>query len=133
MKKGSDLTLAGTPGPARVTAYALSGTNLSPDFVLLDARGGLFAVISPAFVIVRDGYEKEDARLRALAATMSSDRLIAIQKAAAHRYGAPVRITNVRLFNPVTKSLTGPVVGRRQRQHHRRRRTALESSPRRAR
>ena len=60
-------------------------------------------------MIVRDGYEKEDARLRALAATMSSDRLVAIQKAAAHRYGAPVRITNVRLFNPVTKALTEPV------------------------
>ena len=109
LKKGGDLTLAGTPGPARVTAYTLGGTNLSPDFILLDARGGLFAVISPTFVIVRDGYEKEDARLRALAATMSSDRLVAIQKAGAHRYGAPVRITNVRLFNPVTKALTGPV------------------------
>ena len=109
LKKGADLTMAGTPGPARVTAYALSGTNLAPDFVLLDARGGLFAVISPAFVIVRDGYQKEDARLRALAATMSSDRLTAIQKVTAHRYEAPVRITNVRLFNPVTKSLTGPV------------------------
>ena len=109
LKKGSDLTLAGRPGPARVTAYTLGGTNLSPDFILLDARGGLFAVISPTFVIVRDGYEKEDARLRALAATMSSDRLVAIQKAGAHRYEAPVRITNVRRFNPVTKSLTEPV------------------------
>ena len=108
LKKGSDLTLAGRPGPARVTAYTLGGTNLSPDFILLDARGGLFAVISPTFVIVRDGYEKEDARLRALAATMSSDRLVAIQKAGAHRYEAPVRITNVRRFNPVTKSLTEP-------------------------
>ena len=109
LKKGSALTMAGTPGPARVTAYTLSGTSLSPDFLLLDARGGLFAVISPAFVIVRSGYEKEDARLRALAATLSSDRLTAIQKAAAHRFGAPVRITNVRLFNPMTKALTEPV------------------------
>ena len=109
LKRGSDLTVAGTPGPVRVTAYTLGGTSLSPDFLLLDARGGLFAVISPTFLVVRDGYEKEHARLRTLAATMSSDRLIAIQKAAAHRYGAPVRITNVRLFNPVTKALTEPV------------------------
>ena len=53
LKKGSDLTMAGTPGPARVTAYTLGGTSLSPDFLLLDARGGLFAVITPSFVIVR--------------------------------------------------------------------------------
>ena len=93
----------------RVTAYTLSGTNRVPDYLLLDARGNLFAVISPSFIIVREGYEKEDARLRALAATMSSDRLVAIQKAAAHRYGAPVRIRNVRVFNPATKALTEPV------------------------
>ena len=109
LKKGADLTMSGGPGPVRVAAYTLSGTNLAPDYLLLDARGNLFAVISPSFIIVREGYEKEDARLRALAATMSSDRLVAIQKAAAHRYGAPVRIRNVRLFNPATKALTDPV------------------------
>ena len=37
------------------------------------------------------GYEGEEERLRALAATMSVDPLVAIQKAAAHRYEAPVR------------------------------------------
>jgi imidazolonepropionase-like amidohydrolase len=109
LKKGADLTMSGTPGTVRVTAYTLGGTNTVPDYLLLDARGTLFAVISPSFVLVREGYEKEDARLRSLAATMSSDRLVAIQKAAAHRYGAPVRIRNVRVFNPKTKSLTEAV------------------------
>jgi imidazolonepropionase-like amidohydrolase len=109
LKKGADLTMSGGPGPVRVAAYTLSGTNLAPDYLLLDARGTLFAVISPSFVIVREGYEKEDARLRALAATMSSDRLVAIQKSAAHRYGVPVRIRNVRVFDPRTKALTEPV------------------------
>jgi imidazolonepropionase-like amidohydrolase len=109
LRKGPELTMGGAAGSVRVTAYSLSGTNLTPDYVLLDARGSLFAVISPSFVIVREGYEKEDARLRELAATMSSDRLVAIQKASAHRYGAPVRIRNVRVFNPRTKSLTEPV------------------------
>jgi imidazolonepropionase-like amidohydrolase len=109
LKKGADLTMTGAPGPVRVTAYEIGGTSLTPDYVLLDARGNLFAVISPPFIVVRDGYEKEDARLRTLAATMSSDRLVAIQKAAAHRYGAPVRIRNVRLFNPATKRLTDAV------------------------
>jgi imidazolonepropionase-like amidohydrolase len=109
LKKGADLTVSGTPGTLRVTAYALGGTNTVPDYLLLDGRGNLFAVISPSFILVREGYEKEDARLRALAATMSSDRLVAIQKAGAHRYGAPVRIRNVRVFNPGTKSLTEAV------------------------
>jgi imidazolonepropionase-like amidohydrolase len=109
LKKGADLTMSGGPGPVRVAAYTLSGTNLAPDYLLLDARGTLFAVISPSFVIVREGYEKEDARLRALAATMSSDRLVTIQKSAAHRYGVPVRVRNVRVFDPRTKALTEPV------------------------
>jgi imidazolonepropionase-like amidohydrolase len=109
LKKGADLTVSGAPGTLRVTAYTLGGTSTVPDYLLLDARGNLFAVISPSFILVREGYEKEDARLRELAATMSSDRLVAIQKAAAHRYGAPVRIRNVRVFNPRTKSLTEPV------------------------
>jgi imidazolonepropionase-like amidohydrolase len=109
LKKGADLTVTGAPGTIRVTAYALGGASLTPDYVLLDARGHLFAVISPALIVVRGGYEKEDARLRTLAATMSSDRLVAIQKASAHRYGAPVRIRNVRLFDPRAKALTGPV------------------------
>jgi imidazolonepropionase-like amidohydrolase len=109
LKKGADLTVSGAPGTLRVTAYTLGGTSTVPDYLLLDARGNLFAVISPSFILVREGYEKEDARLRELAATMSSDRLVAIQKAAAHRYGVPVRIRNVRVFNPRTKSLTEPV------------------------
>ena len=109
LTKGADLTMSGGGGTVRVTAYTLGGTNLTPDYVLLDARGALFAVISPGFIFVREGYEKEDARLRELAATMSADRLLAQQKAWAHRYGAPVRIRNVRLFDPKTKTLTQPV------------------------
>ena len=109
LKKGADLTMSGSGGTVRVTAYTLGGTNLTPDYVLLDARGALFAVISPGFIFVREGYEKEDARLRELAATMSADRLLTMQKTWAHRYGAPVRIRNVRLFDPKTKALTQPV------------------------
>jgi imidazolonepropionase-like amidohydrolase len=109
LKKGADLTMSGSGGTVRVTAYTLGGTNLTPDYVLLDARGALFAVISTGFIFVREGYEKEDPRLRELAATMSADRLLTQQKTWAHRYGAPVRIRNVRLFDPKTKALTQPV------------------------
>jgi imidazolonepropionase-like amidohydrolase len=109
LKTGATLTMSGSGGTVRVTAYTLGGTNLTPDYVLLDTRGALFAVISPGFIFVREGYEKEDARLRELAATMSADRLVAMQKTGAHRYGAPVRIRNVRLFDPKTKALTEPV------------------------
>ena len=109
LKRGAELTMSGTPGAVRVTAFTLSGTDLTPDYLLLDARGNLFAVITPGSVIVREGYEKEEARLRELAATMSADRLVGIQKAWAHRHGSPVRIRNVRLFDPATKSLTDPV------------------------
>jgi hypothetical protein len=106
---GESLQVAGAGGPLEVTRYDLSGINLTPDMILLDARGELFAVVNPSVVIVRAGYEGEEQRLRGLAARWTTERYVAMQNAGAHHYGAPVRIRNVHLFDPRTASLTGPV------------------------
>ena len=100
------LTVNGEDGPLNVTAYALSGTDLAPDYFLLDDEGYLFASISPRSAVVRDGYEGEDARLRELSVKYSTARFVDLQAKAAHNYDAPVRITNVRIFDPATLSLT---------------------------
>lgn len=98
----------GTDGAMTVTAYALSGNDLDPGYFLLDDKGGLFAAISPRAVFVRRGFEAEDIRLRDLAVKYSTERFVKMQARAANIYKAPVRITNVRLFDPVSMTLTEP-------------------------
>jgi Amidohydrolase family len=108
LEKGEALEVAGEPAPAQVTAYTLSGIDLNPSYMLLDARGDLFAFMTPGSVIVRRGYEGEEEKLRELAASMSTNRYVAIEKAVAHRYAAPIRIRNVRVFDARAGALSQP-------------------------
>jgi imidazolonepropionase-like amidohydrolase len=109
LEEGEAFEIAGKPGPANVTAYTLSGIELNPSYLLLDGRGDLFAFMTPSAVIVRQGYEGEEERLRGIAARMSTDRYVAIEKAVAHRYAAPIRIRNVHVFDPSAGALSRPV------------------------
>lgn len=103
------LNVTGEDGETRVTAYALSGIDINPTYFLLDDNDDFFAVMSPRFAIVRQGYEAEDERLRALSAAYEARRFEDIQKRLARNYEGPVRISNVRIFDPVTLALTEPV------------------------
>ena len=107
LAKGETLSVSGKGGPATVTRYTISGLDLDPEDVLLDSDGNMFGYVTPNFAILREGYEGEQERLRGVAAKWSTDRFVAIQTRTAHRPGAPLRITNVRLFDPRTKALTG--------------------------
>jgi imidazolonepropionase-like amidohydrolase len=109
LEKGETLTVRGDAGPLEVTHYDLSGIDLTPETILLDSSGALFASVSPGSIVVRAGYESEEQRLRRLSADWSTQRLVNIEQAAAHHYSRPVRIRNVRLFDPRTAALTGPV------------------------
>ena len=109
LTKGETVTVAGPAGSVPVTAYAIGGIQTQPDTVLLDASGAMFAHVTPDFIIIRKGYEAEEVRLRGLAEKWSTDRYVAIQKQVAHNYGAPVRIRNVRIFDPKTGTLTAPM------------------------
>jgi len=109
LEKGESLTVQGAGGPVTVTRYELSGIDLTPTTLLLDAKGDLFAEVSSNSILIRKGYEGEEVRLRKLAADWSTARFVDIQKQTAHRYAGPVRIRNVRLFDPATSALTGPV------------------------
>jgi imidazolonepropionase-like amidohydrolase len=108
LSEGDTVTVAGTPSPVTVTAYSLRGIDLQPNDLLLDDKGNLFAYVTPSFIVIRAGYEAEEERLRGLAAKWSTDRYVDIQKAVAHRYDAPVRIKNVRVFDPKTSALSDP-------------------------
>ena len=109
LEKGETLSVQGEGGPLQVTRYELTGIDLTPTTLLLDPRGELFAEVSPQSIVVRKGYEGEQVRLRKLAADWSTARFVDMEKQIAHRYAGPVRITHVRLFDPKTSTLTGPV------------------------
>jgi imidazolonepropionase-like amidohydrolase len=109
LEKGDIFDIAGPSSSTNVTAYTLSGIDLNPSYMLLDDRGSLFAFMTPNFVIVRQGFEGEEQRVRELAAKMSTSRYAAIEKATAHRYEAPIRIRNVRVFDPTAGVLSPPV------------------------
>ena len=109
LEKGETFAVKGEGGPLQVTRYDLTGIDLTPRVLLLDAKGELFAEVEPSSVVVRKGYEGEQERLRKLAADWSTARFVDMEKTVAHRYAGPVRIVNVRLFDPKTSALTGPV------------------------
>jgi imidazolonepropionase-like amidohydrolase len=109
LMKGETLSVAGESGPVQVTRYEISGIETAPDSVLLDANGEMFGYVTPNFAILRAGYEAEADRLKQLAAKWSTDRFVDIQKRVAHRYAGPMRIRNVRIFDPKAGALTAPV------------------------
>lgn len=90
-----------------LTTYAMSGADLNPSYLIADNDHRLFAVISPSFVIVREGFEEKEKELRAYAEKYSTERFESLQKKYAHNYGKNVRIANVRIFDPNTLALTG--------------------------
>jgi imidazolonepropionase-like amidohydrolase len=109
LEKGETVAVQGAGGPLQVTRYDLTGINLDPEVILLDPAGNLFADVDASSILVRAGYEGEEKRLRDLAAAWASRRFVNIEHDVAHHYAGPVRIRNVRLFDPKTSSLTQPV------------------------
>jgi imidazolonepropionase-like amidohydrolase len=92
-------------GEARqVQVWALSGTSFNPSWVLMDGET-FFGTVSPRFAVLAQGFEGEDARLRERAGTYEAERYGAIQSRVARRYDTPVRIANVRVFDPDSQAL----------------------------
>jgi imidazolonepropionase-like amidohydrolase len=109
MTKRDTMVLKGPSGNVNVTRYELAGLDLTPTTLLLDDTNRLIALPAAGGGMTRAGFEGENPRLRDLAAKWQGERLASIQSETAKRYAGPVRITNVRLFDPATAKLTGPV------------------------
>ena len=108
IRERSTSSFDGPDGEFVVTAYEISGLSYNPDLIMLDQDGEFFATASPRYSIVRAGYESADAELRKIAETLSTERFVEIQSKVAHRHEAPVRIRNVRVFDPAALTLTQP-------------------------
>lgn len=103
------LTLDNDKGPVTLNTFALSGAQLDPDYLILDDKKQFFAYITPRLIVIREGYEADEAKLRQLSAKYSTERFEAIQSEFAHQYQGAVRIRNVRIFEPQRLSLSAPV------------------------
>lgn len=102
----STRSFVGSEGEREVTAYQILGLSYNPGLVILDEDGRFFATASPRFSLVREGYESADEELRGWAEALSTERFVEIQADVAHNYDAPVRIRNVRIFDPAALALT---------------------------
>lgn len=107
VEKIRSLTFGTGKNTVKVNAYILSGIDMTPDVILLDPQGHLFATVSPDLV-VRKGYEGEAAKLVALGEDLSLERLQRLQQQTAHTYSGPIRIRNVHVFDPVAMQI-GPL------------------------
>ena len=97
----------GPDGKLDVVTYELSGLSLNPTYITLDAKGDLFAVASAGSILARKGYEQAaDKPLRDLAEKLASDRFAQLQGESARKFAGPVRIRNVRVFDPKAKALS---------------------------
>lgn len=95
-------------GSVPVIVYRLDGAQLAPSYVMLDRANRLFATFDATGVLVRDGFQAQAAKLNELAAELEGQRVRAISAQVAHRFDVPVRIRNVRIFDPASGAL-GPL------------------------
>jgi hypothetical protein len=94
-----------TVGAEPVTIYRLDGSDLSPKYIALDRRQRLFATLGGA---IRSGFEQHAPLLGKLGAELERERIRAISARVAHRIDQPVRLRNVRIFDPRAGTL-GPL------------------------
>lgn len=92
-----------------VTVYRLSGHQLAPTYLLLDDAQRLFAEVSEESTAIREGYERQADALIKLVGELDMERATALQKTLAHRQAQPVRIVDVRIFDPRTGQRSAPM------------------------
>jgi hypothetical protein len=100
------VTLGEGRSATQLTVYELAGIDLAPDYVLVDAKGELFGSAGGGFV--REGYEAHYQTLQRLSREIAVTRAEAAQNKLAHRFKGPIRIRNVRVFDPVRMALGPP-------------------------
>jgi imidazolonepropionase-like amidohydrolase len=99
---GDTLEVGSGDAKQTVRRVTLSGLDLDPTHLLIEADGDLFAVLAVRGLLLREGYEAEAERLRQLTVALGEQRFTAMQAEIAHRYAHPIRIRNVHVFDPQT-------------------------------
>jgi imidazolonepropionase-like amidohydrolase len=102
LHKVSDEMVSGKAGSVRLTLYAVTGIDLTPDYLWLDADGRFFANYSDWFTLVREGWEDVVPAIGKL--QNAQDQKLAAARAAAQtrHLSRPLAIEHVRVFDPDT-------------------------------
>lgn len=96
-------------GPIELITYELSGLSTTPNYITLNTDGDLVALPSPGFILRRKELDADASKaLEDLSEQLASQRLARFQKEAARRFDGPVRIRNVRVFDPASKAMSEP-------------------------
>ena len=95
-------------GGERFRNIDLHGLGMEPATLLLDKEGGLVASYSAGGATIRRDLVEHVDELSVIAAEQSTARFAQLQRKLAHDFTGPVRVRNVRIFNPQTGLLTPP-------------------------
>jgi len=108
MEQLKTLTIGEGDAAIEVTAWRLTGVQLNPNYLLLDKDRKLVALFGPGAdgTTIRTGYEAVVPMLGKLGSELETDRAFVLQQKLAHRFDAPVRIRNVRVFDPASGLLS---------------------------
>ncbi|WP_026375966.1 amidohydrolase family protein [Aestuariibacter salexigens] len=106
LSKVADYTFNTTQNNVPARIVALGGIALDPTYLALNEDNQLMALLSPRFTLIRDGFESADADLRQIATELNASRFKDIAERVTHSFDKPVRINNVRLFEPEALALT---------------------------
>ena len=89
LEKGDTLEVGTGDAKQTVQRVTLSGLDLDPTHILVEADGDLFAVLATRGLLVREGYEADAERLRKLTVDLGEQRFTTMQAETAHRYAHP--------------------------------------------
>ncbi len=96
------------PDSTPIIYYSLTGVGLNPNVIALDESGALFAEFRGRDVLIREGFEEEADRLLKLAGGLGRERLKTLGRKLRHEYEWPLRIENVRVFDPAAGNVGEP-------------------------
>jgi hypothetical protein len=91
-----------------VTIYRIDGVRLEPNYIMLDRSRRLFSSVGGGSLTVRQGREKDAAAISKIADALGSQLAHDQQHRLAHHFDAPLRIRNVRIFDPTSGELSVP-------------------------
>ncbi|HEX7854881.1 MAG TPA: amidohydrolase family protein [Sphingobium sp.] len=106
--KVRDVTIGEGAAATPVVLYRLTGVQLSPSYVMLDRARRLYAVFggNEGGVVIRAGQEAAVPAINRLSTEIEADYARELQQKLAHRFDTPVRIRNVRIFDPASGKLS---------------------------
>lgn len=110
LEKVRDAEIPAGNGTKAVTVYRLSGIDMSPSLLALEADGSLFATFGQTSAVVRKGHEDSVQPLLEMAREISSSRSEELAHRLLHRFEGPYAIVNVRVLDVRDGTLSGPSV-----------------------